>query len=125
MDDALRVGIGPFLLPVPGVIWRRLLTATARRLGAEVAQVSDRELRVRAAAVTEVARGGRAVSAQAIAAGLELPLDVVVADLGELDRRLIYLHRDANGAVEWAYPVTAARTPHRVRLGGAEPIGAA
>ncbi len=125
MSDALRVGIGPLLVPVPALIWRRVVATTARRLAADVARLSDRQLRVRAAAVTELARSGRAVSAEAIAARLELPPDAVVADLAELDRRLIYLHRDDTGAVEWAYPVTAARTPHRVRLAGAEPIGAA
>jgi hypothetical protein len=47
--------------------------------------------------------------------GLGLEPEVVRADLEDLDHRMIFLHRDREGAVEWAYPVTASRTPHLVQ----------
>lgn len=114
MSDSLRVGVGPALFPLPAWIWRRVVSRTARRLAAEVARVPDRQKRERDFAVSEIVRTGRPVEPEAIATGLDLPLDVVRTDLDDLDRRMIFLHRDPAGAVEWAYPVSAARTPHRV-----------
>jgi hypothetical protein len=38
---------------------------------------------------------------------------------------MTFLFRNEHGAVEWAYPVTAARTPHRVAFSTGERINAA
>ncbi|MBI2898377.1 MAG: hypothetical protein HYY06_32805 [Deltaproteobacteria bacterium] len=115
MSDALRVGVGPVLLRIPRWIWGRVIRRTARTLAAQVAHIPDRLKRERDLAVSEIVRTGRPVRPETIAAALELAPELVRADLEDLERKMIFLHRDREGAVEWAYPVTASRTPHRVR----------
>ena len=44
----------------------------------------------------------------------------VVEILGELERKLFFLVRNAEGAVSWAYPVTVDRTPHRLTFSTGE-----
>lgn len=115
MSDSLRVGVGPVLLPIPAWIWPRIVRRAARKLAAVAARVPDRQKRERDFAVSEIVRTGRPVEPEAMAAALDLPVGVVRTDLEELERRMIFLHRNPEGAVEWAFPVSAARTPHRVR----------
>ena len=38
----------------------------------------------------------------------------VLGILDELEAKKAFLFRDGRGAVVWAYPVTAAETPHRL-----------
>ncbi len=49
----------------------------------------------------------------------------MTAILDELERNKTYLFRDAQGAVLWAYPVTAEPTPHPVTFSTGERIYAA
>jgi hypothetical protein len=49
----------------------------------------------------------------------------VVAVLDDLERHLFFVVRDAAGAVAWAFPVTVARTPHRLRFSTGERVGGA
>jgi len=49
----------------------------------------------------------------------------VLRILDELEKKMTFLYRDEQGAVLWAYPVTAARTPHRITFSSGERISAA
>jgi hypothetical protein len=57
---------------------------------------------------------------QEIARKLALGADDVERILGDLERNLFFLVRDEEGGVRWAYPVTTARTPHRLRFSSGE-----
>jgi hypothetical protein len=54
-----------------------------------------------------------------------MPASRVVEILDELERHLTFLYRDASGAVAWAYPVTAAQTPHHLTFSTGERVNAA
>jgi hypothetical protein len=54
-----------------------------------------------------------------------LPLGRLNAILDDLEKNLFFLVRDAAGAVNWAFPVTTDRTPHRVRFPAGEQAFAA
>ena len=60
-----------------------------------------------------------------IAEKLHWPLDRVNVTLEDLERRMTFLYRDSEGAVAWAYPVTADETPHHVTFDTGERINAA
>ena len=56
---------------------------------------------------------------------MDLPQNRVVDILVDLEARMTFLFRDEQGSVEWAYPVTAAQTPHRTEFTSGERTNAA
>lgn len=116
MRDALLAGIGRFVLPVPSFVWRRQVAKTAARVTAALRFMTPEHHRVRDFVVAELPRAAAPLAPATIAARVGLDERRVVAILDELERRLMFLYRDAAGRVEWAYPVTAARTPHQLKL---------
>jgi len=81
---------------------------------------------VRNCVVRELPRGsGAPLPAKRIAAMLRLELSRVIAVLDELERHLFFLIRNAAGDVTWAFPVTIAPTPHRLRFSTGERISGA
>jgi len=125
MMDSLRLGLGPLLIPLPGPLWKRRVESQAADAERLLALQPDDHRRVRRFVVAELTRRGRAVEPERIANGVGLPLERVERVLAELEARLLFLYRDDRGAVEWAYPVTAAPTPHRLRFDSGEAIFAA
>ncbi len=81
--------------------------------------------RVRNLAVTELPREGHALPPEYFALKLLLPLEQVIHILDDLERHLVYLFRNPQGEVAWAYPVTVDPTPHRVTFSSGEKIYAA
>ncbi len=125
MGDALRLGLYSHLFPIPGPLWRSVARMQARGVARRFRALSPDHVRVRAWVVAELARRPGAIGPTRIAAALAIPIDRVQAILAELEARLVFLFRDPSGSVEWACPATAARTAHRVDLGGPEPAWAA
>jgi hypothetical protein len=113
------------MLPVPGPAWRRNIAQGAQGIGSALAFMTPDHHRVRNFVVLELPRAGQALSPETIAGRLGMPQGRVVEILDDLERHLTFLYRDANGAVEWAYPVTAARTPHHLAFSSGERIDAA
>ncbi len=125
MSDNLLLGIGRHMFPVPGTVWHRQAAGNAHEHEHALAFMSPDHHRVRNFVVSELPRAGRPLAPSAIAAALELPQARLDAILAELERRLTFLFRDAQGAVEWAYPVTAAHTRHYATFSTGEQIYAA
>jgi hypothetical protein len=115
MTDALLLGFGRQLLPIPAVVWRRALPAVARREArSALAGLSEEHHRVRDFVVREVARTAAPVEPQTIAEALAMPRSRVAAVLDELERGMVFVYREGGEAVVWAYPVTAAETAHEL-----------
>src|SRR5260370_11561840 len=66
--------------------------------------------------------GGAPVRPKQIAALLHLTLSRVVSVLDDLERHLFFVVRNTAGDVTWAFPVTVAPTPHRLRFSTGERI---
>ena len=111
MRNALLLGVGRRLIPIPAFIWQRQVKGNTGE--SPTAFMTPDHHRVRDFVVTELPIAGRPLPPELIAARLNLPLDRTIAILDDLERRLTFLFRDETGAVVWAYPVTAAKTPHR------------
>ncbi len=76
--------------------------------------------RVRDFVVRELPRRVAAIPPADIAARLRMTAARVARILDDLERNLFFLVRDRRGAVEWAFPVTVARTPHRLEFSSGE-----
>jgi hypothetical protein len=120
MDASLLMGIGHRMVPLPRFVWQRHVQG-----GADLDFMTEDHHRVRNFCVTALPRVGEPLSPELIAAELCLSVEQVVAILDDLERHMTFLFRDERGAVEWAYPVTAAQTPHRLTFSTGERIHAA
>ncbi len=123
MTNSLLLGIGRRMIPIPAFIWQR--RAQPNPNNAPTAFMTPEHHRIRDFVVTELPIEGRPLPPGLIAARLGLPLEQTVTILDDLEKHLTFLFRDEAGAVVWAYPVTAARTPHRFSANTGEALYAA
>ncbi len=125
MYEALLLGVGKYLLPIPRPIWRRQVAQAGPKIRAALGFMSPEHHAVRNFVVTELPRLGRPLSPEYISRRLSLPLARVNTILDELEKNLTFLFRNPQGAVAWAYPVTTDQTPHHVAFSTGEQINAA
>ena len=121
MKDRALLGTGRRMIPIPGFIWRRRVSGKARSQAKKhLAFMTEEHHRVRDYAVRNLLEAGEPITPAQISEATGLAADRVNAILGELEKKLVFLFRDDRGSVLWAYPVTAATTPHRVTLSSGE-----
>jgi len=120
MGDSLLMGLGRWMIPIPRAVWGRLIMANARKARAGLAFMSADHHRVRDLAVTELPRVGTPLAPEVIAEKLGLAVDRVRAILNALEKHLMFLVRNPQGAVTWAYPVTVDETPHHAAFSTGE-----
>lgn len=125
MSEWLMAGVWRHILRLPPAIGRKRVGQLADRARAEVGAVSASHRAVHHFVVRELPRFGSPMPPQTIAEGLDLPLPTVIEILSELEARKIFLFRDEEGSVVWAYPVTAEQTPHHIRFKSGETLYAA
>lgn len=125
MANSLLVKLGRFGVRLPRPLWRLIMAREAQRFAHGVAWVTPEHQRVRDYAVTEIARTGETLSPGRIAAATGLAAERVATVVDELERGMAFLFRTDGVNVDWAYPFTAAVTPHRVTLDSGEPRYAA
>ncbi len=122
MKNNVLLGLGRYMIPIPQMIWQRLITARmVPKEAARTASVRSEEHRqVHYFVVREIPRMGTVLSPEFIGQALNMPLDRVNVILDELERKRSFLFRNEQGAVVWAYPVTADKTPHQVTFSTGE-----
>ena len=120
MKNSMLLGISRYTLPIPRFIWQRQVSGEAN-----LDFMSVDHHRVRDFVVTEIPKAGKPLSPDCIAQALDLPPDRLSVILDDLEKHLTFLFRNPQGEVEWAYPVTAACTPHHITFSTGERIDAA
>jgi hypothetical protein len=100
------------MIPVPRFVWHRVMQARARKVRASLGFMSPDHHRVRNFVVQALPQYGAPMPPEFIAKNLDLDPGRVRAILDKLERRLVFLFRNEQGSVTWAYPVTVDRTPH-------------
>ena len=120
MKDSLLLGIGRYMIPVPRMIWERIVKADGRKTPQKLGFMSEDHHRVRDFTVLELARTGAPLAPESIAEALDLPVPRVVSILEELEEHLTFVYRGDRRVVTWAYPVTVDETPHRARFRSGE-----
>ena len=125
VSNMMLIRLKRFGVRVPKVLWRRIIDAEARRGQSRVEWFTEDHHRVRDFVVTEIAQTGEPVGVEQIAATCGINKQRALAIIEELEEGMTFLFRTDGDAVDWAYPVTARRTPHRVQLDSGERFFAA
>ena len=113
MTDAIFLGIGRWMVPIPGMLWRRAVRANARTTRRSLHFMTPDHHRVRDYAVERLFQTGAPLPAHEIARALGLSVPRVGAILDDLEKHLTFLYRRPGAEVTWAYPVAVEQTPHR------------
>jgi hypothetical protein len=125
MANQLLSGFWRLMLRVPPSLWEARVDRARRRIESGLGFMTPAHRAVHHFAVRELPRAGRPLPPDAIAAGVNLPEDQVIALLGDLEARMTFLFRNPAGEVIWAYPVTVAPTPHAITFSSGEKLFAA
>lgn len=125
MSSRLWIGLGRRMIPIPRIIWQWRIRRDAQRTKTHLGFMSEEHHLVRDFAVREIPRVGEPLSPEFIAGKLNLPVARVTTILDELEKHMTFVCRNEGGAVVWAYPVTAANTPHHVTFSTGEQVHAA
>lgn len=125
MPEWMMAGVWRHILRLPDQVGSRRVRQLAERAREVVGEVSPQHRAVHHFVVRELPRFGRPMPPEHIADGLDLPVATVVEILADLEARKGFLFRGDDGAVVWAYPVTAEPTPHRIRFTSGETLYAA
>ncbi len=125
MAGTILVGAGREIRRVPDDALRKAMEAVPQRMASRLAFMTPHHHLVRDFVVRELPRQQRALSAGDIAMVTGLETAHVTHILADLEKNLFFLVRDARGNVEWAFPVTTARTPHRLTFSSGERISGA
>jgi hypothetical protein len=113
MRDSILLGLGRWMIPIPGMVWRRVVRANASQIAGTLRFMTPDHHRLRDFAVDRLFRAGVPLPADEIARSLNLSPRRVGEILDDLERHLTFLFRSSGPEVTWAYPVTVDETPHR------------
>ncbi len=105
--------------------WEEQLALVPQHSAAKLSFMTTVQHLVRNFVVSELPRTGQPIQPEFIAHSLQLPLQQVFTILDELEKNLFFLVRNNHGAVAWAYPVTADKTPHELFFSTGEVVYAA
>ena len=119
MRTHILLGLGRYSFPLPSLVWKRGIARSAKR-ALTVASMPEEYHLVRDFVVREIPRVGEPLSPEYIGQKLEMPVSRVNTVLEELEQKLIFLFRNEQKAVVWAYPATADRTPQHVTFSTGE-----
>jgi hypothetical protein len=122
MSGRALIGLGQHMIPVPHMLWQWQVRRGAQRAKAHLGFMSEEHHLVREFAVRELPKVGEPLSPEFIAEDLNLPLARIEGILDELEKHMTFVCRNSQGAVVWAYPVTAESTPHRVTFSTGEQV---
>ena len=125
MEENVLIGRGREIIAVPRKQWEEGLAGRVPLAKARLGFMSEAHHRVRSFVVKELPYTGEPLSPEFISQRLNLPVAQVNSLLEELERNLTFLFRNPQGAVVWAFPVTADPTPHRIKFHTGEQINAA
>jgi hypothetical protein len=112
------------MVPVPGWLFGVMARRDVQRMSGRRPLTPDQR-RVQHFVVREIAHRREPIAPGDIATALGLSDDRVREILDELERRMTFLYRAGGDDVVWAYPVTAAATPHQIRIDGGAAFSAA
>ena len=125
MRKIIYLGSGQNMIPIPAFLWKMGISANARKADKTLGFLSREDHLVRDFVVKEIPRLRKPLSPELIAKELNLPGDRVATIIDKLERRKIFLFRNKDGDVVWAYPVTADATAHKVTYSTGEETNAA
>lgn len=125
MSGQIILGEGKELRAVADDAFLAAMKDIPERMTERLAFMTPDHHLVRDFVVREMPRQNAPLSPRQIAGVTGLDLNHVGDILSELERKLFFLVRDRDGNVSWAFPVTTARTAHRLEFSTGERISGA
>ena len=120
MTDTILVGHKAQIDHIPAQTWAKHLAQAPQHVARRLAFMTPAHHRVRYFVVRELPIHGRPLEPETIARALDLSLAQTLDILADLEKNLFFLVRNEEGAVSWAFPVTAEPTPHRLSFRSGE-----
>jgi hypothetical protein len=120
MTEKILMRRGGEISAIPREAWEGHLAQVPQHSATRLGFMSEAHHRVRYFVVRELPLQGAPIQPEAISQALDLTTTHVNTILDDLERNLFFLVRDAQGAVVWAFPVTATPTPHRLTFSTGE-----
>jgi hypothetical protein len=116
----LLVGEGKEIRVIPDTPFLEAMKGLPARMTTRLAFMFADHHAVRDFVVREMPREKKPLSPALISSVTGLSGPRVTEILAELERNLFFLVRDDKGAVSWAFPMTTARTAHRLTFSTGE-----
>jgi len=120
MEEKVLLGRNGQILEFPQAVWKGHLDQIPQHSQARLGFMTETHHRVRYFVVSELVNRMEPLKPEWISERLDLPLERVKVILEELESKLFFLVRNAQGSVAWAYPVTVEPTPHRLNFSTGE-----
>ena len=120
MDSSILKGLWKYMVPVPSFMWKKMVRVRAKNARAKLDFMTADHHGVRNFVVEELPRAGVPLSPETIARAVGLNRERVVEVLDELEKGMVFLFRNDQGEVTWAYPVTVEPTPQRLNYSTGE-----
>jgi len=122
MEEKILLGRGKQILEMSQAAWKEQLSQIPQNSQARLSFMTDAHQRVRYFVVKELVNWQKPLEPAFIAEKLNLSLESVQHILEELERKLFFLVRNEQNAVDWAYPLTVEPTPHRLKFSSGEQL---
>ena len=119
------IGIGRFMIPLPLALINIAIRRTADAICRKTTDVSEEERRVHRFVVMTMTETNEPVTAEHIAAKLDMPLDRVRHIVDKLEGMKVFFYRYNSQGINWAYPVTAENVVHKMTFSTGEQCNAA
>ena len=120
MSETVLQGQGRRITQLPRKTWEEHLSRVPQHSETRLGFMSEEHHLVRYFVVRELPRTGKPIQPESISQSVKLPVARVNAILDELERNLLFVVRDSQGAVAWAFPVTVDETPHELAFSTGE-----
>ncbi len=119
MKDSLLLGLGRDMIPIPRMVWERVVKADARRTRAGLSFMSEDHHRVRDFAVLELPRTGAPLAPESIAEELDLAVPRVCR-FWKSSRRISPSCSEATTGGDLGLSGHRRRTPHHASFSTGE-----
>ena len=125
MKNKLMMGLWRYMLAVPPFLWEKQIAKGKKKYADHLAFMSADHRIVHHFAVRELPIAGKPLSPEFISNALNITVRRAIAILDDLESHMAFIFRNAQGEIEWAYPVTVEKTPHHVTFHTGEQLYAA
>jgi hypothetical protein len=119
------MGLWRYMLSVPPFLWEKQIAEGKKKFAAHLSFMSEEHRLIHHFVVRELPFAGKPLSPEFISKAVNIPLQRVITILDDLESHMTFIFRNAQGEIEWAYPVTVAETPHQVTFHSGEQLYAA
>ena len=119
------MGIWRFMIPLPLFMIKKDVSTMANAICRKSVDVSDEERKVHYFVVKSLSDTNEPVTPEYIANTLGMPLDRVKAIVDKLEEMKTFFYRYDCPGINWAYPVTAEDSGHKVTFNAGAQLNAA